>query len=130
MAKSGKGRSEKDFLELWAEFHANQLQAIDHLKSNNEDEVILWSSHLTDPSHIEQYLNKSRFVIQTWVPDNSDLNEKLLNLGYKIIVSTKNAWYLDHGFWGSTSYHSWKKVYDNIIPRDEVLFLLQKKFVI
>lgn len=31
-------------------------------------------------------------------------------------MSTKDAWYLDHGFWGSTTYYKWSKVYDNRLP--------------
>lgn len=30
-----------------------------------------------------------------------------------MIISTKDAWYLDHGFWGSTTYHNWQVVYNN-----------------
>lgn len=40
----------------------------------------------------------------------------LLDLNYKLIMSTKDAWYLDHGVWGRTSYYPWSKVYDNKIP--------------
>jgi len=59
----------------------------------------------------------SRYIIQTWVPASSSLPAELLAKGYKIIYSTKDAWYLDHGFWGSTVYHNWRVVYDNKIPR-------------
>lgn len=44
------------------------------------------------------------------------MNDELLNKGYKLIISTKDAWYLDHGFWGRTMYYNWAKVYDNRIP--------------
>lgn len=33
-------------------------------------------------------------------------------------MSTKDAWYFDHGFWGQTRYYTWKMVYKNRIPRD------------
>lgn len=32
-------------------------------------------------------------------------------------MSTKNAWYFDHGFWGSTKYYTWKIAYDNRLPQ-------------
>lgn len=32
-------------------------------------------------------------------------------------MSTKNAWYFDHGFWGITQYYQWRTVYSNRIPR-------------
>lgn len=33
-------------------------------------------------------------------------------------MSTKDAWYFDHGFWGQTRYYTWKMAYKNRIPRD------------
>ena len=61
----------------------------------------------------------SRYIIQTWVPASSKLPTELLDKGYKIIYSTKDKWYLDHGFWGPTVYHKWRDVYDNKIPRKD-----------
>lgn len=58
-----------------------------------------------------------RYVIQTWVPDSNDLPKRLLELGYKLIISTKDAWYLDHGFWGNTQYHTWRTAYQNMLPK-------------
>ncbi|EDX17443.1 GD16914 [Drosophila simulans] len=87
--------------------------------------VIIWSSHLTNPRYIEAYLPKERFIIQTWVESQDALNRELLQRGYRLIVSTKNAWYLDHGFWGSTSYYNWRTVYSSGMPvgrsKDQVL---------
>lgn len=57
-----------------------------------------------------------RFVIQAWTETSDDVIEELLAKGYKMIISTKNAWYLDHGFWGNTVYYKWDRVYDNQIP--------------
>jgi len=78
--------------------------------------IILWSSDLTEPENIENYLQKDRYIIQTWVPSSSEEPMKLLSKGYQLIMSTKDAWYLDHGFWGQTSYYQWRKVYSNRIP--------------
>lgn len=54
-------------------------------------------------------------MIQTWVPKSDTLPGELEKLGYRLIVSTKDSWYLDHGFWGSTTYYKWQTVYDNAI---------------
>lgn len=54
--------------------------------------------------------------MQTWVETSDSLPTDLLNLGYRLIMSTKNAWYLDHGFWGSTTYYPWRTVYKNELP--------------
>lgn len=50
------------------------------------------------------------------MPSTDSLPDKLLDLGYELIMSTKNAWYFDHGFWGVTKYYTWKMAYDNRIP--------------
>lgn len=34
-----------------------------------------------------------RYIIQTWVESSASLPQKLLDLGYELIMSTKNAWY-------------------------------------
>lgn len=120
MRNRGLDLGESSFLRIWSEFHLKNVDTWFNLKNKN-DAVILWSSHLTDPEVIEEYLPKEKFVIQTWVEANKPLNKGLLNLGYKIIISTKNAWYLDHGFWGRTQYYNWKTVYDNQILKSDLV---------
>ncbi|XP_029723474.2 chitooligosaccharidolytic beta-N-acetylglucosaminidase [Aedes albopictus] len=111
----GKSRGEDDFLDLWGEFQANVLRLWDQQRQGLEQlqPTILWSSHLTDPAVIEKYLPKERYVVQTWVESDKDLPLQLVRKGYRLIVSTKNAWYFDHGFWGVTNYYNWRKVYNN-----------------
>lgn len=121
MKARGMGTTTDDFFKLWSEFHNKQLEIIDNLKKNN-DSVILWSSGLTLPDVIDKYLNNSRFVIQTWLESSSTIPNELLNKGYKLIISTKDAWYLDHGFWGVTKYHSWRDAYQNRIPKSVSYF--------
>ncbi|KAH0540815.1 chitooligosaccharidolytic beta-N-acetylglucosaminidase [Cotesia glomerata] len=118
MQDRGMGKTTDDFFQLWSEFHAEQVKLLDEIKEGRIDHVLLWSSALTSPDVIEKYLDKRRFIIQTWVESNSDLPSELLQRGYKLIMSTKDAWYLDHGFWGKTRYHSWRDAYNNRIPRN------------
>lgn len=130
MGAKGWGRTTADFVRLWAEFQESALhewtEAVADRWLNNGTagapaepaKAILWSSHLTNPDTIAQYLPADRYVVQTWVPNTDDTPGRLLALGYEVIVSTKNAWYLDHGFWGSTAYYPWSKVYDNRIGRE------------
>lgn len=99
MQKRGIPRTAKGFLTLWSEFQQAALTALDEVTKNLQTKTILWSSELTDPEHIRNYLPKDRYVIQTWVPKDSNLTRALLELGYELIISTKDAWYLDHGFW-------------------------------
>lgn len=60
MEKKGLGRSNDDFMKLWAEFQENSKQVYDKVIGNNSTSIILWSSQLTEPEHVEQYLSKDR----------------------------------------------------------------------
>lgn len=102
-------------LNIW-DAESNQASSNDRQEPTTPNKVIVWSSHLTDAAHIERYLQKERYIIQTWVPSDDALPHDLLSKGYSLIMSTKNAWYFDHGFWGQTLYYQWRKVYENRIP--------------
>jgi hexosaminidase len=122
LESKGHGREVDDFLQLWAEFQQAALDVLDEERRKNTGvttkiPTILWSSHLTDPKVIEKYLSKDRYIIQTWVESSATLPKELLAKGYSLIISTKNAWYFDHGFWGVTKYYPWRTVYNNRILR-------------
>lgn len=116
MVEKGFERTTEGFLELWSEFQEKALSKWDEI-GGEDNSVILWSSELTLPQNIEKFLPKERYIIQTWIPSDSDVPIQLLKKGYRIIMSTKNAWYFDHGFWGNTKYYNWKTVYANMLPR-------------
>ncbi|CAO1349067.1 unnamed protein product [Diamesa tonsa] len=120
MQTKGWDRSVNGFLLLWSEFQSKVLAIWDEV-TNRNDSIILWSSDLTNPKNIEKYLPKERYIIQTWLPNTATIPKELMRKGYRVIISTKNAWYFDHGFWGTTSYYNWKKVYSNRIPRDSLV---------
>lgn len=109
------------FLQLWSEFQDKALKTWDEVSGDRNDSIILWSSELTAPAVIEEFLPKDRYIIQTWLPDTADVPKELLKKGYRIIMSTKNAWYFDHGFWGITKYYSWKTAYLNKLPKDPLV---------
>ncbi|CAD7090237.1 unnamed protein product [Hermetia illucens] len=105
------------FHQLWSEFHHRTHRIWSDIKQTGS-KGILWSSKLTDPEKIEQLLPANKFIIQTWVPTSDPLVRDLLVKGYQLIVTPKDGWYLDHGFWGVTNYYNWRSVYDKILPRD------------
>lgn len=109
------------FLQLWSEFQGKALNAWDEVTGGKNDSIILWSSELTSPTNIEQFLPKERYIVQTWLPDSNDIPKQLISKGYRIIMSTKNAWYFDHGFWGITKYYNWKTVYQNRLPQNPLV---------
>lgn len=129
MAARGWGRDTADFVRLWSEFQGRALSTWTDVVRDGaaaaavaaepvKPKAILWSSHLTDPATIAQFLPQDRYVVQTWVPRTDDMPQRLLAQGYELIVSTKDAWYFDHGFWGQTAYYTWARAYDNRILRE------------
>lgn len=114
-------RDSHGFLQLWSEFQDKALKTWDEVSGGRNDSIILWSSELTAPDVIEEFLPKDRYIIQTWLPDDAAAPKELLKKGYRLIMSTKNAWYFDHGFWGITKYYNWKTAYLNKLPKDPLV---------
>ncbi|XP_041987291.1 chitooligosaccharidolytic beta-N-acetylglucosaminidase [Aricia agestis] len=110
------------FIRLWAEFHATALKIWDEemaaIGQTEKQPVMLWSSELTQAHRIQKYLNKDRYVIEVWEPLNSPLLTQLIRMGYKTISVPKDVWYLDHGFWGKTTYSNWRRMYSHVLHRD------------
>ncbi|XP_014243323.1 chitooligosaccharidolytic beta-N-acetylglucosaminidase [Cimex lectularius] len=111
-------RTEDGYMTLWAEFHGKALNAWDRAVGHSHTRPVLWSSQLTSPERITDYLDPKRYIIETWADANDPLPEDLISKGYSVIYATRDVWYLDHGFWGQTTYHNWAKVYDYQIPLD------------
>ncbi|XP_073974431.1 beta-hexosaminidase 2 isoform X2 [Rhodnius prolixus] len=118
MTAQGIPRTKEGFFTLWSDFQKKALEAWDEAVGHNKTTPILWSSQLTEIEYIEKYLDKNRYIIETWTGRYESLPEDLMAKGYSVIYATKDTWYLDHGFWGNTQYHTWKTVYDYIIPED------------
>lgn len=68
MYNNGLGRTTDDFLKLWGDFQSQALRVWDEenrisfINASNKP-VIIWSSHMTDPEHIEKFLSNDRFVV-------------------------------------------------------------------
>lgn len=48
-----------------------------------------------------------------WTNANDSTADQLLKMGYRVIMATRDTWYLDHGFWGDTAYHKWSQAYNS-----------------
>lgn len=114
MQANKRGLTENSYLKLWSEFHNKALNVYDNEVGNSNSDIILWSSGLTDPQIIEKHLDKKRYTIEVWYDNKVSIS--LANLGYKIIVAVEDIYYLDHGLRPPTTYHSWKTIYNNVLP--------------
>ncbi|CAH1398779.1 unnamed protein product [Nezara viridula] len=109
-------RTTEGFMQLWTEFHKKALQTWDAAIGHSNTKVVLWTSDLTRPETITNSLDKDRYIIEAWTSQFDSIPRELIALGYGLIYASTDVWYLDHGFWGNTLYHNWKKVYDYKIP--------------
>lgn len=108
--------SDDSYYLLWAYFHSKSLLEWDRAKGDSSSKIVLWSSHLTDPQRLYNISNE-RYVIEIWADAEDALTEELLSMNYSVILAYRNKWYLDHGFWGSTTYNSWSQIYNTYIPK-------------
>lgn len=59
MRGEGLGREMDDFIQVWSYFHNKAKHVLDNA-SGNENPSILWTSQLTNPENVEQYLDKNK----------------------------------------------------------------------
>ena len=117
----GKSRTEKDFMDLWKIFLDRTTAEFVKANDNKEMPLVLWSSHMTFPKYIEQYVDKSKYIIQIWTQRSDKTISNLINKGYRVIFSNYDNVYLDCGFGGwvtdgnnwCTPYKEWQKLYHN-----------------
>jgi hexosaminidase len=110
-----------DFIKLWAHFQTKALERFDKVSRNKSIPIILWTSKLTEPPYLDEYLDKNRYIIQIWTTGNDVQIRQLLQRDYKVILSNYDALYLDCGFGGwvqggnnwCSPYIGWQKVYEN-----------------
>ena len=114
MKNNNRSLDEEGYLDLWSQFHANSLSEYDKEAGDDKSDIIVWSSGLTEPDIIEKYLDKKRYTVEAW--EGSNIPVELVKLGYKVIVALNSVYYLDHGFWLSTNYHTWKQIYNKMMP--------------
>jgi len=114
MQTNNRSLDENAYLNLWSEFHNKALNVYDNEVGDSNSNIIVWSSGLTDPNIIEKHLDKNRYTVEVWQGDTISVN--LANLGYKVIVAVEDIYYLDHGLRPTTTYHSWKVIYNNKLP--------------
>jgi hypothetical protein len=60
MEARGQGRSQADFLQLWADYQSTALGTLDDEVGHSNTPIILWSSQLTEAGIIENFLSKDR----------------------------------------------------------------------
>ncbi|CAH0714148.1 unnamed protein product, partial [Brenthis ino] len=120
MAQRGWALDRAGYLQLWNYFQ-NEAQARAYKAFGKRLPLVLWTSTLTDYSHVEKFLNPKDYIIQVWTTGTDPQIKGLLKKGYRLIMSNYDALYFDCGFgaWvGSgnnwcSPYIGWQKVYDN-----------------
>ncbi len=122
------------YLELWNLFQEKAMERLKKAKrevatnSSNSDfkhGLVMWTSDLAKPEVVDKYLPKSDYTIQVWCDGDDDWVARLMQMGYQLIMSNSDAWYLDCGFGAWTwdgrgpdnnwcsPFKSWKTMYEN-----------------
>ncbi|XP_055625066.1 chitooligosaccharidolytic beta-N-acetylglucosaminidase isoform X2 [Toxorhynchites rutilus septentrionalis] len=120
MKAKGWGLEESDFMKLWDYFQTNALERLDKSLKDKRP-IIMWTSHLTEEPYVDMYLNKERYIVQVWTTGDDPKIGKLLEKGFRLIISNYDALYMDCGFAGwvtggnnwCSPYIGWQKIYDN-----------------
>ncbi|CAH2107988.1 unnamed protein product [Euphydryas editha] len=120
MSENRWGLDRAAFLQLWNYFQT-RAQDRAYKAFGKRLPLILWTSTLTDYSHVDNFLNKDDYIIQVWTTAADPQIQGLLQKGYRLIMSNYDALYLDCGYgaWvGSgnnwcSPYIGWQKVYEN-----------------
>ncbi|CAK4615361.1 unnamed protein product [Aphanomyces euteiches] len=89
-------RDAKAFIDLWGNFQKKARGLVHDISP--ESKLMLWTSDLTKSANIQQYLNPSEYIIQVWDAIGSNASASLARLGYQVVLSNYDAWYLDCGF--------------------------------
>lgn len=121
MSQQGWGRELEDFYEMWKEFQNRALDELDQAFGREQD-VVFWTSGLTEEGRAPNYLDKNRYIIQFWESADDPSTKILIEQGYRLIMSNSDALYLDCGYsawigdlpnnWCSP-YKGWQLIYDN-----------------
>ncbi|XP_067643595.1 chitooligosaccharidolytic beta-N-acetylglucosaminidase-like isoform X2 [Eurosta solidaginis] len=121
MQSQGWGLEEDDFHRLWGDFQNKALKRVDKVTNNSKPPIILWTSTLTQEPYIDQYIDKSRYIIQIWTKSTSLEIKAIVDRGFRVIISNSDALYFDCGgpSWTDSGnnwcspFIGWQKVYEN-----------------
>ncbi|KAG5681026.1 hypothetical protein PVAND_010492 [Polypedilum vanderplanki] len=124
MTDKGWTLDEEHFMKLWGQFQTRAQERLDKV-SNGNLPLIIWTSELTEEPYVSEYLDKSRYIIQVWTDYKDVRIQRLLESGYRLIISNYDALYLDCGYgsWASdgyiwcSPYHEWQKIYQNSLDQ-------------
>ncbi|PSN43909.1 Chitooligosaccharidolytic beta-N-acetylglucosaminidase [Blattella germanica] len=121
MTSQGLGQTDADYLKLWDIFQKKAHAKLVEANGGKELPIVLWTSHLTEEGHADQYLDNKTYIIQIWTTGYDKVIGELVKKGFRVIFSNYDALYFDCGFgawigegnnWCSP-YIGWQKVYKN-----------------
>jgi len=124
MHQHNRGITTLDYEILWGEFQQQAFIKLAQAQKNANFLAIVSSSDLIkNPQLALQYVPPENYIIEVWDNSVEMTVPNLVDLGYRIIISNSDAWYLDCGFGDFTSggnnwcspYKAWQVMYDNTL---------------
>lgn len=120
MLENEMSLDDNGFLELWKYFHLNAIERFNKV-SQSLIPIMMWQNRLID--EILSPDDREHYIIQLWKGIDEPQTKRILEKGYRVVLSNVGALYFDCGF-GSyysdddssmCSYNNWHKVYENKI---------------
>ncbi|MCL4159759.1 UNVERIFIED_CONTAM: hypothetical protein GTU68_059838 [Idotea baltica] len=121
MIANNFGLEDSSYYKQWGVFQEKARNLITKANKGKEIKGVIWTSHLTEKGRADVYLNQTKYVIQIWTLGNDPIIKELLEKGFDIIMSNRDAMYLDCGVssWNTkgpnwcSPYKGWQDLYDN-----------------
>jgi len=119
MRQNNRGTSTRDYEMLWGEFQQSAYKKL--TQSGNITAMLSTSDLVKNNELVKKYVPPEDYIIEVWDSSVEMTVPNLLDLGYRIVISNSDAWYLDCGFGDFVSggkdwcapYKGWQIMYDN-----------------
>lgn len=91
-------QSTAGYNKLWGLYQEKMLRKLKETKTDPHPQAVLWTSTLTEPDLIDEYLTPEDYIIQIWTSKTDNSIKSLIEKKFRVIFSNYDELYLDCGF--------------------------------
>lgn len=97
MRASNYSDDNENYINLWGKYQERALQELRAARSNPQPQAVLWTSTLTEPKYLGQYVRPEDYIIQIWTKKTDSEIRALLQNKFRVIFSNYDELYFDCG---------------------------------
>ncbi|KAK6631058.1 hypothetical protein RUM44_003231 [Polyplax serrata] len=97
MEKMNFSQSTAGYNKLWGLYQEKMLRKLKETKTDPHPQAVLWTSTLTEPDLIDEYLTPEDYIIQIWTSKTDNSIKSLIEKKFRVIFSNYDELYLDCG---------------------------------